>query len=208
MPRFLTTLRFALLSALGLALIGFHTQTAPTWADPLGVPEEEATEPEKEKPKRLTKAERRAKKAAEKKQKERDRVITNMEKRLGKKKDGYFVLVFKTTKFLNTSKYNAGADFMPTPYFSVVVEDGRRAAAEKIVTFLLDIERQKPKKAGASRTPPPKGEFKLIARYDDRIEADDRRTAAERDCEKIARAQIKKMEQRRKKKTTLNGNPL
>jgi len=160
---------------------------------------EKATDPkEKEKPKRLTRAERAAKKKAEKKAKQREKQIGKIASRLGKRKDGYFVVALQTKKFVMPHKGNKP---VPTLKFDVVAKEGRRAAAEKILEHMLDIERQTPKRRGASSLPPPEGKYILVGRFDDADEAYEQRQESDEDYQEL----VKKHEDRLRKKLKQGG---
>ena len=176
-----------------ILLGGFLCSALSMNAGPVGADDEadetateeadEAAEDDGDRP--LTREERAAQKAKEKQEKARERLIAAMEKRLSRKKEtGYFVLVFETTKYHKGDRGRA----VPTRGYEVEVFDGRRAAAVSVLEFLAAIQRKQPKRRRAGAVPPPQGKYVLVGRYEDRVEADERRQQANNKYQKLAQA--------------------
>ncbi|REJ69702.1 MAG: hypothetical protein DWQ31_03625 [Planctomycetota bacterium] len=181
--------RWCLAILLGGLLCGVLSMNAgPVWADDEAdetATEEadEAAEDEGDRP--LTREERAAQKAKEKQEKARERLIAAMEKRLSRKKEtGYFVLAFETTKYHKGDRGRA----TPTRGYEVEVFDGRRAAAVSVLEFLAKIKRKQPKRRLANAPPPPQGKYVLVGRFEDRVEADERRQQANNKYQEMAQA--------------------
>lgn len=165
------------------------------------IDEDKLREQEKPKKKKLTREQRAAKKAAAKKKKAHDRKVAGIAKRLGKKQKGYFVVALETKKYKS-----AGGSTAPVLTYKVLLEDSRTAAAEAILNHLLNIERQRPKKPGASKSRPPSGNFKFFGRFDDIVDAQERQEAADLQVQELARANNEKL--RNRGRGPLRGNPL